>query len=60
MVQIRFTKTAIAFWFPFAYFVSKDSNDELISIVSETFFQILVAIYEIVSVPYLTVLGFLK
>ena len=41
-------------------FVSKDSNDELILIVFGTLLQILSAIYETVSVPYLTVLGFLE
>ena len=41
-------------------FVLKDSNDELILIVSGTLLQILGAIYETVSVPYLTVLGFLE
>ena len=53
MVQIWCTKAAIAFWFPFAYFCLKDSNDELILIVSGTLLQILGAIYETVSVPYL-------
>ena len=41
-------------------FVLKDSNDELILIVSGTLLQILGAICETVSVPYLTVLGFLE
>ena len=36
------------------------SNDELILAVSGTLLQILGAIYETVSVPYLTVLGFLE
>ena len=60
MVQISCAKAAIAFWFPFAFFVLKDSIDELILIVSGTLLQILGAIYETVSVPYLTVLGFLE
>ena len=41
-------------------FVLKDSNDELILIVSGTLLLILGAIYETVSVPYLTVLGFVE
>ena len=45
MVQICLTKAAIAFWFPFAYFVLKDSNEELILTVSGTLLQILGAIY---------------
>ena len=38
----------------------KECKDELILIVSGTSLQILGAIYETVSVPYLTVLGFLE
>ena len=41
-------------------FVLKGSNDELILIVSGTLLLILGAIYETVSVPYLTVLGFVE
>ena len=41
-------------------FVLKDSNDELILIVSGTLLQILDAIHETASVPYVTVLGFLE
>ena len=40
--------------------VLKGSNDELILIVSGTLLHILGAIYETVSVPYLTFLGFLE
>ena len=36
------------------------SDDEHILVVSGTLLQILGAIYETVSVPYLTVLGFLE
>ena len=60
MVQICCTKAAIAFGFHLRIFVLKDSNDELILIVSGTLLQILGAIYETVSVPYLTVLGFVE
>ena len=41
-------------------FVLKYSNDELILIVSEALLQILGALCETVSVPYLIILGFLK
>ena len=41
-------------------FALKDCNNELILIASGTLLQILGAIYETVSVLYLTVLGFLK
>ena len=41
-------------------FVLKDSNDELILIVSGTLLQILDALHETVSVLYLTVLVFLE
>ena len=41
-------------------FVLKDSNDELILIVSGTLLLILGVIYETVSVPCLTVLGFVE
>ena len=61
MVQICCAKTAISHsGFHLHIFVLKDSNDELILIVSGTLLQILGAIYETVSVPYLTVLGFLE
>ena len=38
----------------------KESKDKLVLIVSGTLLQILGAIYETVSVPHLTVLGFLE
>ena len=61
MVQIRCTKATISYsGFHLLFFVLKDSNEELILIVSGTLLQILGAIYETVSVPYLTVLGFLE
>ena len=41
-------------------FVLKDSNEKRIFIVSRILFQIFGAIYETVSVPYLTVSGFLE
>ena len=46
--------------FHFRIFDIKDSTDKLILIVSGTLLQILDAIYETVSFPYLTVLGFLE
>ena len=44
----------------FRIFDLKNSKDVLSLIVSGSLLQILAAIYETVSVPYLTVLGFLE
>ena len=60
MVQLFFAKSAIAFWSHFRIFDLKESKDVLSLIVSGNLLQILAAIYETVSVPYLTVLGFLE
>ena len=46
--------------FHFCILDLKDSKDGLNLTVTGTFLQILGAIYETVSVPYLTVLGFLE
>ena len=48
------------FGFHLRIFDLKESNDDLMLIISGTLLQILGARYETVSVPYLTVLGFLE
>ena len=62
MGQICCTKAGIAFWLLLAYFWFKDSKDEHSKdrIVPGTLLQILGTIHRTVSVPYLTVLGFLE
>ena len=46
--------------FHFRIYDFKYSKDELILMISGTLLEVLGVIHEIVSVPYLTVLGFLE